>query len=125
MSRRGSSLLVPVLVLLGASAVEFHEFFRASETIAAVAYEGAKAGALADRVSGTDLVARATESAHDTWAASELPGTFQVDVSVQDVGADRHIAVEAGVVIAPVFGFFEMSPFPITCVRVVKLEPRD
>jgi len=113
----GSSLALPILVLLAASAVEFGTFFRKYETIAAVAYAGAKAGALADR----DAVARASAAAEDRWADSELSGSLELAVSTGGPDGDRHVEVQATVEAAPVFGLVALSPIPITCTRTVKI----
>ena len=116
----GSSFALPILVLLAASALEFGKFFRTQEAIAAVAYAGARAGALARPAD--DAVAIARAAAEERWADAELSGSLQLDVSLESAAPVRSIAVRATVESAPVFGVIAVSPIPITCTRTVRID---
>jgi Flp pilus assembly protein TadG len=130
MKRRGSqaiefALALPMLVVLSAGAVDVGQYLYTSERLAAVASDGARAGALADIAEGEDAVYSAMAVTQRAWDTTGLPGTLKIDAFVQGAAPDQEIVVDVTVDADPFFGFIPLHPDAMTCRRIVQIGDQD
>lgn len=130
MKRRGSqaielALALPMLIVLTGGAVDVGRYLYIAERVAAVASEGARAGARAEPTEGESAVAIATAAARSAWIAEELPGTLTVDATIDGAVPSQRITVTASLPPAPYFGFLHLLPNSTTCSRTIRVGYQD
>jgi Flp pilus assembly protein TadG len=129
-SRRGSqsielALAMPFLLVASGGALDVGQYLYLSERVAAVAAEGARAGALADPTKNEDPVTLAQAAAATAWSATEISGSLVVTAAVTGAVPSQRVVVTATVDSDPVFGFLSLVPSATTMSRTVRIGAQD
>jgi Flp pilus assembly protein TadG len=129
-SKRGSqaielALALPFLLVASGGAMDVGQYLYMSERVAAVAAEGARAGAKANTTKNESPVAFAQTAAATAWSATEIPGTLAVTAAVTGAVPSQRIVVTATVASDPVFGFLSLVPSATSMTRTVRIGSQD